>query len=223
MGSLLYDGLTLPEFGRGLLDFGLVFIYKKKKRMYSLLLHVIIRTKYSILLHIDLPAIPGASESRTSKLDWLNDKWKKGGLILFNTDKSCAVRSDTALVPRSPPVYVPTSNRAAATKAPRSVSFREITRAISPFVVSSAIHPLENNQTAKSHQYYEALSDNLSSSILVHNETRQGTKFISGEPNLMRKNIIPKAEKNKHAANHSLSPWELTLLAAKEFGSEVRQ
>ena len=32
MGSLLYDGLTLPEFGRGLLDFGLVFIKKKKKK-----------------------------------------------------------------------------------------------------------------------------------------------------------------------------------------------
>ena len=31
MGSLLYDGLTLPEVGRGLLDFDLVFIKIKKK------------------------------------------------------------------------------------------------------------------------------------------------------------------------------------------------
>ena len=190
------------------------------EKMDSLLLHAIIRTKYSILIHIDLPAISTASESRTSKLDWLNDKCKKAGLILFNTDNSYAVRSDTPLAPHSPPVYVPTSNKAAVVTAPRSVSFREITRAISLFGSFSAIHPLDNNPSAKSHQYYEALFDNLSSSILVHNETIQGIKFISGEPNIIKKTNILKAEKNKHAANHALSQWELTLLAAKEFGSE---
>ena len=125
--------------------------------MDTLLLHAIIRTKYSILIHIDLPAIPSASESRTSKQDWLNDKCKKAGLILFHTDNSYAVRSDTPLAPHSPPMYVPTSNKVAVVKAPRSVSFREITRAISLFGSFSPIHPLDNNPSAKSHQYYEAL------------------------------------------------------------------
>ena len=190
------------------------------EKMDSLLLHAIIRTKYSILIYIDLPAIPSASESRTSKLDWLNDKCKKAGLILFNTDSSYAVRSDTPLATRSPPVYVPTSSKAAVVKATRSASFREITRAISLFGSFSAIHPLDNNPSAKSHQYYEALFDNLGSSIVVHNETIQGIKFISAEPNIIKKTNILKAEKNKHAANHALSQWELTLLAAKEFGWE---
>ena len=190
------------------------------EKMDSLLLHAIRRTKYSILIHIHLRAIPSSSESRASKLDWLNDKCKKAGLILFNTDNSYAVRSDTPLAPRSPPVYVPTSNKAAVVKAPRSVSFREITRAISLFGSFSAIHPLDNNPSAKSHQYYEAIFENLGSSILVHNETIQGIKFISGEPNLIKKTNIFKAEKNKHPANHPLPEWELTLLAAKEFGSE---
>ena len=39
------------------------------ERMDSFVLHAIIRTRYSILIHIDLPAIPSASESRPSKLD----------------------------------------------------------------------------------------------------------------------------------------------------------
>ena len=182
--------------------------------------HAIIRTKYSILVHIDFPAIPSASESRTSTLDWLNDKCKKAGLILFNTDNSYAVRSDTPLAPCSPPVYVPASNKAAVVKAPRSVSFREITRAISLFGSFPAIHPLKKNPSAKSHQYYEALFDNLGSSILVRNETIQGIKVVSGEPNLLKKDNILKAEKNKRAASKDLSPWELSLLAAKEFGSE---
>ena len=190
------------------------------KRMDSLRFHAIIRTKYSISIHIDLPAIPSSSESRTSKFDWLNDKCKKAGLISFNTDNSYAMRSDTPLAPRSPPVYVPTSNKAAVVKAPRSVSFCEITRAISLFGSFSAIHPLENNPSAKSHQYYEVLFDNRSSSILVHNETIQGIKFISGEPNLIKKNNILIAEKHKHAANNALSLWELILLAANEIGSE---
>ena len=115
-------------------------------------------------------------------------------------------------------MYVPTSNKAAVVKASRSVRFREITRAISLFGSVSAIQPLKKNPSAKSHQYYEALLDNPGSSILVHNEAMQGINFISGEPNLVKKDNILKVEKNEHAANKDLSPWELTLLSAKEFG-----
>ena len=117
-------------------------------------------------------------------------------------------------------MYVPTSNKAAVAKAPRSVSFGDITGAISLFGSFSAIHPLDDNPSAKGHQYYQAYFDNLGSGILVHNETIQGIKFISGEPNIIKKTNILNAEKNKHAANHALSQWELTLLAAKESGSE---
>ena len=175
------------------------------EKMDSLLLNAVIRTKYSILIHIDLPAIPSASELTTSKLDWLNDKCKKAGLILFNTDNSYAVRSDTPPAPRSPPVYVPTSNKAAVVKSPRSVSFRECTRAISLFGSFSAIHPLDNNPSAKSHQYYEALFDNLGFSILVHNETIQGIKFISVEPNIIKKTTSSK-QKNTNTPQTMLCP-----------------
>ena len=119
------------------------------ERMDSLLLHAIQRAKCSVLIHIHLPANQSASESRASKLHWLNDKCKKAGLLLFNTDNSYTVRSDTPLAPRSPPVYVPTSNKAAVLKAPRSLSFCEITRAICLFGSFSAIHPLKKQPKCK--------------------------------------------------------------------------
>ena len=79
-----------------------------------------------------------------------------------------------------------------------------------------SIQPLESNPSAKSHQYFEALFQNLGSSILAHQENVQGITFTSGSPNLLRtQNII-----DSFVKDHATSKWEATLLAAKGFGSE---
>ena len=134
----------------------------------------------------------------------------------FNHDNTYAVLSDAPLSYRAKPSYTPTDAKSVVICAPRSISFRDINKATSLFGTFTSIQPLESNPSAKSYQYFEALFQNLGSSILAHQEKVQGITFTSGSPNLLKKqNII-----DSIAKDHDTSKWEATLLAAKEFGSE---
>ena len=186
------------------------------EKMNSILQFAILRTKYSVLVHLDVHSIPSNTETRVSKLKWMNEQCKKAGLTFFNHDNTYAVLSDAPLSYRAKPSYTPTNAKLVVICAPRSISFRDINKATSLFGTFTSIQPLESNPSAKSHQYFEALFQNLGSSILAHQEKVQGITFTSGSPNLLKKqNIIDSIVKD-----HATSKWEATLLAAKEFGSE---
>ena len=186
------------------------------EKMNSILQFAILRTKYSVLVHLDVHSIPSNTETRVSKLKWMNEQCKKAGLTFFNHDNTYAVLSDAPLSYRAKPSYTPTDAKSVVICGPRSISFRDINKATSLFGTFTSIQPLESNPSAKSHQYFEALFQNLGSSILAHQEKVQGITFTSGSPNLLKKqNII-----DSIAKDHDTSKWEATLLAAKEFGSE---
>ena len=186
------------------------------EKMNSILQVAILRTKYSVLVHLDVHSIPSNTETRVSKLKWMNEQCKKAGLTFFNHDNTYAVLSDAPLSYGAKPSYTPTDAKSVVMCAPRSISFRDINKATSLFGTFTSIQPLESNPSAKSHQYFEALFQNLGSSILPHQEKVQGITFTSGSPNLLKKqNII-----DSIAKDHDTSKWEATLLAAKEFGSQ---
>ena len=186
------------------------------EKMNSILQFAILRTKYSVLVHLDVHSIPSNTETRVSKLKWMNEQCKKAGLTFFNHNNTYAVLSDAPLSYRAKPSYTPTNAKSVVICAPRSISFRDINKATSLFGTFTSIQPLESNPSAKSHQSFEALFQNLGSSILAHQEKVQGITFTSGSPNLLKKqNIIDSIVKD-----HPTSKWEATLLAAKEFGSE---
>ena len=146
----------------------------------------------------------------------MNEQCKKAGLTFFNHDNTYAVLSDAPLSYRAIPSYTPTDAKSVVICARRSISFRDINKATSRFGTFTSIQPLESNRSAKSHQYFEALFQNLGSSILAHLEKVQSITFTSGSPNLLKKqNIIDSIVKD-----HATSKWEATLLAAKGFGSE---
>ena len=67
------------------------------KKMISILQHAILRTKYSVLVHLDLHSIPSNTETRVSKLKWMDEQCKKAGLTFFNHDNTYAVLSDAPL------------------------------------------------------------------------------------------------------------------------------
>ena len=167
-------------------------------------------------MHPNVHSIPSNTETRVSKLKWTNEQCKKAGLTFFNHDNTYAVLSDAPLSYRAIPSYTPTDVKSVVICAPRSRGFRDINKTTSLFGTFTSIQPLESNPSAKSHQYSEALFQNLGSSILAHQENVQGITFTSGTPNLLKKqNIIDLIVKD-----HATSKWEATLLAAKEFGSE---
>ena len=185
-------------------------------KMNSILQYAILRTKYAVLVHLDVHSIPNNTETRVSKLKWMNEQCKKAGLTFLNHDNTYAVLSDAPLSYRAKPSYTPTDAKSVVICAPRSIRFRDINKATSLFGTFTSIQPLESNPSAKSHQYFEALFQNLGSSILAHQEKVQGITFTSGSPNLLKKqNIIDSIVKD-----HATSKWEATLLAAKEIGSE---
>ena len=188
------------------------------EKMNSILQFAILRTKYSVLVHLDDHFIPSNTETRVSKLKWINEQCKKAGLTFFNHDNTYAVLSDAPLSYRAKLSYTPTDAKSVVICAPRSISFRDINKATSLFGTFTSIQRLESNPSAKSHQYFEALFQNLGSSILAHPEKVRGITFTSGSPNLLKiQNII-----DSIVRDHATSKWEATLLAAKEFGSETQ-
>ena len=188
------------------------------EKMSSILQFTILRTKYSVLVHLDVHSIPSNTETRVSKLKWMKEQCKKAGLTFFNHDNTYAVSSDAPLSYRAIPSYTPTNAKSVVICAPRSISFRDINKGTSLFGTFTSIQPLESNASAKSHKYFEALFQNLGSSILAHQEKIQGITFTSGSPNLFKKqNSIDSIVKD-----HATSKWEATLLAAKEFSFETQ-
>ena len=186
------------------------------EKMNSILQYAILRTKYSVLVHLDVHSIRSNTETRVSELKWMNEQCKKAGLTFFNHGNTYAVLSDAPLSYRAKPSYTPTDAKSVVICAPRSIRFRDINKATSLFGTFTSIQPLESNPSAKSHQYFEALFQNLGSSILAHQEKVEGITFTSGSPNLLKKqNIIDSILKDQ-----ATSKWEATLLAAKEVGSE---
>ena len=182
----------------------------------SILQYAILRTKYSVLVHLDVHSIPRNTKTRVSKLKWMNDQCKKAGLTFFNHDDTYAVLSDAPLRYRAQPSYTPTDVKSVVICARRSISVRDINKATSLFGTFTSMQPLESNPSAKSHQYFEALFQTLGSSILAHQGKVQGITFTSASPNLLKKqNIIDSIVKD-----HATSKWEATLLAAKEYRSE---
>ena len=144
----------------------------------------------------------------------MNKQCKKAGLTFFNHDNTYAVLSDAPLSYRAKPSYTPTDAKSVVICVPHSISFRDINKATSRFGTFTFIQPLESNPSAKSHQYFEALFQNLGSSILAHQGKVQGITFTSGSPNLLKKqNIIYSIVKD-----HATSKWEATLLAAIDRG-----
>ena len=65
------------------------------EKMNSILQHAILRTKYSVLLHLDVHSIPSNTETAVSKLKWMNEQCKKASLTFFNHDNTYAVLSDS--------------------------------------------------------------------------------------------------------------------------------
>ena len=61
------------------------------EKMHSILQFVILRTKYSVLVHLDVHSIPSNTETRVLKLKWMNEQCKKAGLIFFNHDNTYAI------------------------------------------------------------------------------------------------------------------------------------
>ena len=207
---------TLRQNGAKLKPTELLNRVASLEKMNSILQYAILRTKYSVLVHLDVHSILSNTETRVSKLKWMNEQCKKAGLTFFNHDNTYAVLSDAPLSYRAKPSHTPTDAKSVVICAPRSISYRDINQATSLFGTFTSIQPLESNPSAKSHQYFEALFQNLGSSILAHQEEIQGITFTSGSPNLLkRQNIIDSIVKD-----HATSKWEATLLAAKEFGSE---
>ena len=143
--------------------------------------------KHSVLVHLDVHSIPSNTETRVSKLKWMNEQCKKAGLNFFHHDNTYAVLSDAPLSYRANPSYTPTDAKSVVICAPRSISFRDINKANSLFGIFTSIQPLKSNPSAKSHQYFEALFQNLGCSILAHQEKVQGITFTSGSPNLLKK------------------------------------
>ena len=140
------------------------------EKMNSILQLAILRTKYSVLVHFDVYSIPSNTETRVSKLKWLNEQCKKAGLTFFNHDNTYVVLSDAPSSYRAKRSYTPTNAKSAVICAPRSISFEDINKATSLCGIFASIQPLESNPSAQSHQYFEALFQNLGSSILPHQE-----------------------------------------------------
>ena len=67
------------------------------EKMNSILQFAILRTKYSVLVHLDVHSIPSNTETRVSKLKWMNEQCKKAGLTFFNHDNTYAVLSNAPL------------------------------------------------------------------------------------------------------------------------------
>ena len=169
------------------------------EKMNSILQHAILRTKYSVLVHLDIHSIPSNTETRVSKLKWMNEQCKKAGLTFFDHDNTYAVLSDAPLSYRARPSYTPTDGKSVVICAPRSISFRDINKETSLVGIFTSIQPLESNPSAKSHQYFEAIFQNPGSSILAHQENVQGVTFTSGSPNLLKKQNIIDSIAQDHA------------------------
>ena len=152
------------------------------EKMNSILQHAILRTKYSVLVYLDVHSIPSNTETRVSKLKWMNEQCKKAGLTFFNRDNAYAVLSETPLSYRAKPSYTSTDAKSVVICAPRSISFRDLNKATSLFGIFTSIQPLEFNPSAKSRQYFEALFQNLGSSILAHQEKVQGIPLHPAHP-----------------------------------------
>ena len=73
------------------------------EKMNSILQYAILRTKYSVLVHLDVHSIPSNTETRVSKLKWMNEQCKEAGLTFFNHDNTYAVLSDAPLSYRAKP------------------------------------------------------------------------------------------------------------------------
>ena len=152
------------------------------EKMNSILQLAILRTKYSVLVHLDVHSISSNTETRVSKLKWMNEQCKKASLTLFNHDNTYAVLSDAPLSYWAKPPYTPTDAKLVVICARRSRSFRDINKATSLSGTFTSIHPLESNPSANSHQYFEALFQNLGYSILAHQEKVQGITLHPARP-----------------------------------------
>ena len=73
------------------------------EKMNSILQHAILCTEYSVLVHLDVHPISNNTETRVSKLKWMNEQCKKTGLNFFNHDNTYAVLSDAPLSYRAKP------------------------------------------------------------------------------------------------------------------------
>ena len=112
------------------------------EKMNSILQHTILRTKYSVLVHLDVHSILSNTRTRVSKLKWMNEQCKKAGLTFFNHDKTYAVLSDAPLSYRAKPSYTPTDAKSVVIRAPRSIRSRDINKATSLFGTFTSIQPL---------------------------------------------------------------------------------
>ena len=66
------------------------------EKMNSILQYVILRTKYSVLVHLDVHSIPSNTKTRVSKLKWMKEQCKKA-FTFFNHDDTHALLSDAPL------------------------------------------------------------------------------------------------------------------------------
>ena len=55
------------------------------EKMNSILQYAILRTRYSVLVHLDVHTIPSNTETRVSKLKWLNEQCEKAGPIFLQS------------------------------------------------------------------------------------------------------------------------------------------
>ena len=109
------------------------------EKMNSILQYAILRTRYSVLVHLVIHSIPSNTETRVSKLKWMKEQCKKAGLTFFNHDSTYAVLSDAALSYRAKPSYTPTDAKSVVICAPRSISSRDINKETSLFGIH--LHP----------------------------------------------------------------------------------
>ena len=161
-------------------------------RIDEFLKFAMVRTKYSILFHVDSECIPSPSNSEIGRLHWLNGLLWDAGLVLLYPNGKYTPNPRIQQANSQPKKHVLTSSKAVVAEAPAATTHISLAKAAAIFGGIEKIIPLHfSSMSIGTSLHYEITYTNDDSPIIAHGQEITGINFSQGQNiNLQKKQSL---------------------------------
>ena len=190
-------------------------------RIDEFLKFAIVRTKYSLLFHVDSKCIPSRTNSEIGRLHWLNQLLWDAGLVLLYPYGKYTPNPRNQQANSQPKNHVLTSSKAVVAEATAATTHISLAKAEAIFGKIEKIIPLNFSfMSIGTSLHYEITHTNADSPIIAHGQEVTGISFSQGQSiNLQKEQSLVH---NKRLTTHQehIHEWSVIEQLGADLGAK---
>ena len=181
----------------------------------------IVRTKYSILFHVDSNQIPSPSSSEISRLHWLTQLLWDAGLVLLYPSGKYTPNPRIQQTNTNPKKHTLTSTKAIVAETPAATTHIALAKTAAIFGEIDKIIPLDfSSMSIGTNLQYEITYTHSDSPVIAHGQEVTGISFSQGQQINLQKQQTLIQNKRDTTNQEETHDWSIIEQIGSDLGAK---